>query len=1406
MQPTEPGNNSSPRKRKKTAPVKVTEQAASTDRNSAEQLLLLNEERLRMATEATQLGAWDYKPLTGELYWSDACRKIYDVPGDVVIDYDFFYKHIFPDDRELAQSAIEKAMKGPSGDYDVQYRILRYTDHKIRWIRSQGKVYFDAHKQPELFIGTVLDITASKERELELLDSVTLFRTMADTVPVIIWMTDTDGRMTYFNKQWTSTTGLPAESARENDWTNNIHPEDLPEFLLRWAETVRDKREFSFTFRLRDQHDNYHWSLISGRPLMLRSGEAEGFIGSIVDIHEQKMAEESSARLAAIVHTSNDAIVSKTLDGIIRSWNPAAERLFGYSASEIIGQPVNTLIPPELIDEERMIIERLKKGEIVDHFNSTRMTKDGKLIDVALTISPIVNQQGNIIGASKIVRDITQQKYLDQSLLESEEKFRNLVMQAPVGIAIFRGKDYVVEMANETYMSVVDRLKDEFVGRPLFDSLPELQHIVQPVFDTVMETGEPYFGEEYPVTLNRFGREETVYFNFVYQPLSQAEGTISGIIVIATEVTKQVEEKHAIAERAREFSRMVTESPIAMTIWRGPDHIIEMANAEMFRNIWRKQKQDVIGRKALEVFPELNSQKYPELLRKVLQTGEVHREEESVAYVEGDDGMRKFYLDFEYAPLFETDGRVSGIIITVNNVTEKVEARHKVEVAESRLRMAAEGTGLATWDLDLKTRHIIYSPRLNEIFGHDHDAVLSHADMRAQIHPDDVHAIVEKAFDRALENGIYDYEARVIRPDGQTCWIRTQGRVIFDESKVPLRMLGTMRDITEQRNIQEAVAESENRLNIAVEAAELGTWELNLLRDEAKFSKRYLQIMGFEEHETPSHDEILKKIFPEDLPLRNAAMQRALQDGLLDVEMRIVPWKDNKIHWIKGRGKTFFNDKGMPIRMLGTIMDVTEQKNSLENLKESEERFKTIANTAPVMIWMSGNDKFSDFFNTSWLNFTGRKMEEEMGDGWLQNVHPEDVHSCVEVYNSSLSGHKPFYIEYRLRRRDGQYRWIADNAVPRYDAVGNFIGFISACMDIDDGKRFSQRLQASELLFKTISNVSPVGLWMTNEQGENTFVNDTWIRWTGTGVPESENSGGWVDSLLEADKGLMLRLFRSKSMNQEKFSAEFRFKMADGTVRWGLSEGFPYYDTQGNYVGYAGSVTDITERKQDELRKNEFLAVASHELKTPITSIKAYTQLLANTYDKTDDNFLKNALGKVENQVNKMSKLVGDFLNLSKIESDRFQLNREVFNMNDLVRETASDIQLVTVSHLITVQESTKANVNADREKIAQVLTNLLNNAIKYSPNEKEVDISVEVENDEVIVSIIDQGIGIRSDEHEKIFQRFYRAGSNNIQFSGFGIGLYISAEIIRKHAGQIGVSANEGKGSRFYFKLPLAN
>lgn len=697
--------------------------------------------------------------------------------------------------------------------------------------------------------------------------------------------------------------------------------------------------------------------------------------------------------------------------------------------------------------------------------------RNGQIEDVYWTFSysPVNDESGKATAVLVTCTETTKEVLTRKTLEESNNRFFNMVQQAPSGIAILRGRNFNFELANKTYLQFIDKPAAEVVGKNLFDVLPEVKEVVEPLLNSVMDTGEAYHANDLLVYINRFGKKETVYFNFIYQPLFEG-GKITGVMVVANEVTSMVAERHALQEQQRQFSNFIMQSPIAMTIWRGHDFTIEMANETMFKRIWRKEPQDVIGKKALDVFPELNDQKYPELLRKVLVTGGIHRENEAMAYVQGDDGMRKFYLDFEYAPLMETDGTISGIMITVYDVTEKVESRHKLEDAESRMRLAVEATELSTWDLDLKTRAIIHSPRLAVIFGHPETKILTHHEMQQQLHPDDRETIVEKALETALRTGNYSYEARIILPDKSTCWIRTRGVVVFDRDKQPLRMLGTLMDITSirlageqssrlaaivessddaivskrldgtitswnraaerlfgykpeeiigqpitrlipldrleeepaiigrlvrgervehietkrltkdgrlidlsltispirdqfgriigaskiardisiQKQVEHDMEENRLRLETIIEASALGTWELDLVNNnKPRYSGRYLEILGFKRDDSPTHAELVSRLHPDDLPIREKAFKEAMKTGKLFYAARLI-WPDKSIRWMEGRGNVFFDGNGKAIKMTGTVRDITEEKafsQALESMVDERTRELQQANT-----------------------------------------------------------------------------------------------------------------------------------------------------------------------------------------------------------------------------------------------------------------------------------------------------------------------------------------------------------------------------------------------------------------------------------------------------------------------------
>lgn len=242
--------------------------------------------------------------------------------------------------------------------------------------------------------------------------------------------------------------------------------------------------------------------------------------------------------------------------------------------------------------------------------------------------------------------------------------------------------------------------------------------------------------------------------------------------------------------------------------------------------------------------------------------------------------------------------------------------------------------------------------------------------------------------------------------------------------------------------------------------------------------------------------------------------------------------------------------------------------------------------------------------------------------------------------------------------------------------------------------------------------------------------------------------------------------------------------------------------------------TDLSLQKETQQQKitmekmDEFISIASHELKTPVTSIKGYVQLLKHNFQKQGHETASGLLSRVEGQVNKLAALVTDLLDVKKIETGQLQYNEEPFEINELINEIVQDAEMNLKLHTITRDFcSPQLIVNGDRNKIGQVISNFLDNAVKYSPHNGTIQLKTSVEADKICIAVKDEGIGIPLEKQSKLFERFYRVRREKENtYSGLGLGLYISAEIIKRHNGIIGVESKGGKSSTFYFKLPVSN
>jgi len=411
----------------------------------------------------------------------------------------------------------------------------------------------------------------------------------------------------------------------------------------------------------------------------------------------------------------------------------------------------------------------------------------------------------------------------------SENRLRYLLSDAPIAIAVLRGRELVIEIANKKILEVWGK-SEQVIGQQLQLAVPELtgQDFLQ-ILDDVYTSGKPYYGFESKVLLEQNGSMETVYVNFVYKPLLDDNGQVNSIMVTANVVTEQVisrqkvqqlnEELRTINEALREsqerllvtnldlqssenrLNQILAELPIPVVVLLGHEHIVSTTNGALLK-FWNRSKEEVLGKPMLEVFPELQDQAFPGLWKHVLDTGEQIREPEHVVSykdkVTGED--RKYYIDYYCQPLSDRTGNRIGVISTVINVSDKVHSRKQVEAAESRLRLAIDSAKLGTWYIDVASRELKTSARLKEIFGfHPQDEVpLDAATNQIQ---EAYRADVLYAMEQAMTSGIaYDIEYPVNRYlDGSIRWIRATGK-LYENVNGLRNFSGIVQDITQRKN------------------------------------------------------------------------------------------------------------------------------------------------------------------------------------------------------------------------------------------------------------------------------------------------------------------------------------------------------------------------------------------------------------------------------------------------------------------------------------------------------------------------------------------------------------------------------------------------------------------------------
>ena len=482
---------------------------------------------------------------------------------------------------------------------------------------------------------------------------------------------------------------------------------------------------------------------------------------------------------------------------------------------------------------------------------------------------------------------------------------------------------------------------------------------------------------------------------------------------------------------------------------------------------------------------------------------------------------------------------------------------------------------------------------------------------------------------------------------------------------------------------------------------------------------------------------------------------------------------------------------------LKIVMQEKKEPNDFETrFRECDAKFNTIFNLTSVSSKIIRSDQTILKVNKALCELLGYTAQEIEGTKILDHACEEHIPHWHHLQEEIWAKKVPFFkLEACLYRKDRSRVWV-DVTTILYNDQGETFGF-TVLDDISGLKKYEESQKRLTVALK----YSDTAVWELNLETKEVFRSPDHDQIFG--YPQRQAS--WTlesyyshiaDSDLSEFKEAISRIEKTGGLD-----IQVRLIKADGTIRWLNMKGKTQTNEQGKAIKLIGVINDITKDKIIERHKDDFISIASHELKTPVTSLKASLQLLERSPDTLSS---RNSvlITQANKGINRISLIIDDLLNAGKNYREQLEFRETTFNLYELAQEICEQF-VPTGTQQITLSGEKDLTIHADSERIGRVMTNLISNAIKYAPGTAEISIELQDGSDFVKVSVIDNGPGISEQKIPLLFDRYYQADDQQGQYSGLGLGLFICANIIRKHEGEIGVDSTTGQGSNFWFTLP---
>ena len=1031
-----------------------------TDRKHAEETARLTEEKDRAILEAVPDLMFLHSP-EGQ-YLDYHCKDVRDLfaPPEKFMGRNI--RDILPQEVVQKLTTGFERLKGGSDLHLFEYRLPFNGSHKwfeARMVPSAGNV-----------LTVVRDITARREAEESLRRAEAKDRAILEAIPDLMFLQTRDG--VYLDHHCNHPEALlvsPDVFMGKN--MRDVLPPDLVarfEAAFQRAIETRETQLIEYDLPLRGETRWFEARIVVSD---------ENILSVIREITDRKLTEaaliESEDSYRSIFNAANDAIFVHELEtGAIIDVNDRMCEMYECTAEEALTLGLSALSSNEPPYSEAEALELIRKAGAgtPQLFEWHAKKGTGELFWVEVSLRQLSLRGKECLLA--VVRDITQRRLTAEAIKRSEAQLAGVIGSAMDGIITVDENQNII-LFNESAERIFGWPAAEAIGQSLGQLMPSRyreQHRKHLQRFGAEHTGRRMMGER---GIELFGVRHSGEEFPMEASISRIE--VEGqnfYTVILRDITERKETENQLAESHRRITEVL--ESIADAFYSVDNDLNFTYVNRKSEELWAMRRQDLIGRNFLEVFPEATgTHSYHECMRALKEGRPVNFEAVSP--------ILNRWVETSVYPT------PAGLSIYFRDVTERKQAADALRESEARLRRAQEAARVGTWEWNIANGESVWSEMLWQLLG------LRPGDGKATverfldfIHPEDRDRVWALA-NQVLEEGEdYHDEFRIVMEDGQILWFASKGRVIRSADGRPERMIGVNMDVTDRHRAHDELRESQERFVTAFRANPqpmsltfLDTGEYVDVNDG------FLQVSGYTREEVIGHTSLELNIWGS--PQARAGFIKELQErgSLVNRETKLRA-KDGSMRLLLSSAEQFEIDGRQCLLVASS--DITERMLAQQALKESEQRFRNMADTAPVMIWIADTNRNSTYFNQQWLDFTGRTMAEEIGDGWTGGIHPLDLDGCLKMFEAAFDSREPFRMEYRLRRHDGAYRWVIDSGTPRFSAEGDFLGYIGSSVDITDRKESEAALVfAHEALENAYSEVNHL---KTQLQEENIYLQE----------------------------------------------------------------------------------------------------------------------------------------------------------------------------------------------------------------------------------------------------------------------------------------------------------------------------